>query len=86
MKDGDTLPNQVAGVRWTRLVLDDFTSPGTGHALGVIHQVVCADIDGDGVDEFLVAMMAPSLLPGKGQVYGAINVCPFISIFALPIH
>ncbi|PBK97965.1 hypothetical protein ARMGADRAFT_1076420 [Armillaria gallica] len=56
VKDEDTLPNQVAGVRWTRHVLDDFTSPGTGHAPGVIHQAVCADIDGDGVDEFLVVM------------------------------
>ncbi|KAK0487208.1 hypothetical protein IW261DRAFT_1652792 [Armillaria novae-zelandiae] len=57
VKDEDALPNQFAGVRWTRHILDEFTSPSTGHAPGVIHQVVCADIDGDGVDEFLVAMM-----------------------------
>ncbi|KAK0222088.1 hypothetical protein IW262DRAFT_1460408 [Armillaria fumosa] len=57
VKDEDALPNQVAGVRWTRHILEEFTSPSTGHAPGVIHQLVCADIDGDGVDEFLVAMM-----------------------------
>lgn len=57
LKDQDALPNQFTGVRWTRHILDEFTSGSTGHASGVIHQVVCADIDGDGVDEFLVAMM-----------------------------
>ncbi|KAK0244475.1 hypothetical protein EDD85DRAFT_945819 [Armillaria nabsnona] len=69
VKDKDTLPNQVAGVRWTRHVLDDFTSPGTGHAPGVIHQVVCADIDSDGVDEFLVAMMGSFM--GKNRCMDA---------------
>ncbi|KAK0503732.1 hypothetical protein EDD18DRAFT_1456907 [Armillaria luteobubalina] len=49
VKDEDALPNQFTGVRWTRHILDEFTSGGTSHASGVIHQVVCADIDGDGV-------------------------------------
>lgn len=36
--------------------MDDFGHINERHT-GSIHQVVCADIDGDGVDEFLVAMM-----------------------------
>ncbi|PBK97961.1 hypothetical protein ARMGADRAFT_1076416 [Armillaria gallica] len=41
---------------------------------GVIHQVVCADIDGDGVDEFLVAMMGSKPPHGKEQDAPAVDL------------
>ncbi|KAK0184370.1 hypothetical protein F5146DRAFT_1075387 [Armillaria mellea] len=56
VKDDSAPPNQPVDVQWTRYVLDDYTIPSNGLS-GSIHQVVCVDIDGDGVDEFLVAMM-----------------------------
>ncbi|PBK94251.1 hypothetical protein ARMGADRAFT_1078954 [Armillaria gallica] len=56
VKDENAPPNQPADVQWTRHVLDNYTIPSNGLS-GSIHQVVCVDIDGDGVDEFLVAMM-----------------------------
>jgi hypothetical protein len=46
----------MPGVKWTRTVLDDF-GPLNDHHTGSIHHVVCADIDGDGKDELLVALM-----------------------------
>ncbi|TFK62264.1 hypothetical protein BDN72DRAFT_890043 [Pluteus cervinus] len=48
--------NTLNGVDWIRVVLDDF-GPLNSENTGSIHQVVCADIDGDGVDEILVALM-----------------------------
>lgn len=42
-------------VKWTRTVLDRF-GPLSQSTSSSICQVVCADIDGDGNDEFLVAM------------------------------
>jgi hypothetical protein len=54
------LPIQTAllkpGLHWTRTVLDDFGPLNDAH-IGSVHQVVCADIDGDGKDELLVALM-----------------------------
>jgi hypothetical protein len=44
------------GVKWTRTVLDDF-GPLNDHHTGSIHQVICADIDGDGEDELLAPLM-----------------------------
>lgn len=56
IKDKDAPKNQLKDVKWTRHVLDDFGSLNKGH-VGSIHHIVCADIDGDGVEETLVAMM-----------------------------
>ena len=44
------------GLQWTRTVLDDFGPLNDAH-LGSAHHVVCVDIDGDGKDELLVALM-----------------------------
>ncbi|KAF9265019.1 complex of bifunctional Aldos-2-Ulose dehydratase with the reaction intermediate Ascopyrone M [Marasmius fiardii PR-910] len=49
-------PHGIINSKWTRHVLDDFGPLNDKHT-GSIHQVVCADIDGDGNDEFLTAMM-----------------------------
>ncbi|KAG7098218.1 Aldos-2-ulose dehydratase [Marasmius oreades] len=49
-------PHGIINSQWTRHVLDDFGPLNDKHT-GSIHQVVCADIDGDGNDEFLTAMM-----------------------------
>ncbi|CAL1708583.1 unnamed protein product [Somion occarium] len=46
----------IVGIEWTRHVLEDF-GPLNDKFTGSIHEVVCADVDGDGVDELLVAMM-----------------------------
>jgi hypothetical protein len=43
-------------VKWERHVLEDF-GPLNSEFTGSIHYVTCVDIDGDGVDELLVAMM-----------------------------
>ncbi|KAK7676342.1 hypothetical protein QCA50_020683 [Cerrena zonata] len=46
----------IIDLEWKRHVLHDFGPLNDGFT-GSIHQVVCADIDGDGTDELLVAMM-----------------------------
>ncbi len=52
--------------QWTRHVLDVFGDPNTkGEGPG--HQVICADFDGDGDDELLVALRGPA--PWKGVFY-----------------
>ncbi|KAK0479009.1 hypothetical protein EDD18DRAFT_1468854 [Armillaria luteobubalina] len=56
VKNENAAPNEPADVQWTRHILDEYTIPNNGF-FGPIHQVVCVDVDGDGVDEFLVAMM-----------------------------
>ncbi|SJL07214.1 related to Aldos-2-ulose dehydratase [Armillaria ostoyae] len=56
VKDENAPSNQPVDAHWTRHVLDNYSLPSSGFS-GTIHQVVCADIDGDGVDEVLVAMM-----------------------------
>ncbi|KIP03113.1 hypothetical protein PHLGIDRAFT_255565 [Phlebiopsis gigantea 11061_1 CR5-6] len=53
----------IVGQDWTRKVLDDF-SPTSGS----VCQVVCADIDDDGVDEILVAVIGSD--PSDTQASG----------------
>ena len=53
-------------VRWNRHVLDVYGDPNElGEGPG--HFVVCADFDGDGDDEFLVALRGP--MPWQGVFY-----------------
>lgn len=56
IKPASSPKNTLSGIDWTRVVLEDFGPLSSGHT-GSIHQVVCADIDGDGVEEILVALM-----------------------------
>ncbi|XOF33077.1 MAG: FG-GAP repeat domain-containing protein [Candidatus Electrothrix sp. YB6] len=59
-------------VRWKRFVLDTFKDPDD-HGEGPGHHVVCADFDGDGDDEFLVALRGPK--PWQGvYCYKAIDL------------
>ncbi|MCY9783914.1 VCBS repeat-containing protein [Nocardiopsis sp. EMB25] len=54
------------GERWERTVLDVFGDPNElGEGPG--HDLVCADFDGDGEDEFLVALRGPE--PWQGVHY-----------------
>ena len=51
---------------WTRVLLDVYGDPNdSGEGPG--HQIVCADFDGDGEDEFLVALRGP--WPWQGVMY-----------------
>lgn len=54
-----------AGV-WQRTILDVFGDPNE-NGEGPGHQIVCADFDGDGDDEFLVALRGP--WPWQGVIY-----------------
>ncbi|THH03890.1 hypothetical protein EW145_g5922 [Phellinidium pouzarii] len=56
VKDKNAPASILAGIKWTRYVLEDF-GPLNEKFTGSIHYVVCADIDGDGIDEILVALM-----------------------------
>ena len=56
VKDKDAPCNQLQDVKWTRHVLEDFGPLNEAHT-GSIHYVTCADIDNDGVEETLVALM-----------------------------
>ncbi|KAJ3876870.1 hypothetical protein F5051DRAFT_453502 [Lentinula edodes] len=56
VKEKNAPPGEIANAKWTRHVLHDFGSLNPRHE-GSIHHVICADIDGDGVDELLVACM-----------------------------
>lgn len=51
---------------WKRTVIDVFGEPNEAGE-GPLHHVVCADFDGDGDDEFLVAMRGPE--PHQGVMY-----------------
>ena len=63
VKDADAA---LTTVRWNRHVLDVFGDPNEkGEGAG--HFVVCADFDGDGDDEFLVALRGPP--PWQGVFY-----------------
>jgi hypothetical protein len=56
----------LTGVTWKRTILDVFGDPNqTGEGAG--HHVVAADFDGDGDDEFLVALRGP--MPWQGVFY-----------------
>ncbi len=56
--------NPIGSARWTRRVLDTFgtTQPKTDEGPG--HHVLTGDFDGDGSDEFLVALRGP--MPTQG--------------------
>lgn len=54
------------GGRWQRSLLDVYGDPNE-NGEGPGHQVVCADFDGDGEDEFLVALRGP--WPWQGVMY-----------------
>lgn len=54
IKPASSPKNTLSGIDWKRVVLDDFGSLNSEHT-GSIHQVTCGDIDGDGIDETLVA-------------------------------
>ncbi|MCP9814953.1 FG-GAP repeat domain-containing protein [Synechococcus lacustris] len=58
------VPPQVA--TWKRIILDVFGDPNE-LGEGPCHHVVCADFDGDGDDEFLVALRGP--YPWQGVFY-----------------
>jgi len=51
---------------WKRTVIDVFGEPNEAGE-GPLHHVVCADFDGDGDDEFLVALRGPE--PNQGVMY-----------------
>jgi hypothetical protein len=55
-----------AAGQWTRHVLDVFGDPNE-RGEGAAHHVVAADFDGDGDDEFLVALRGP--MPWQGVFY-----------------
>lgn len=52
--------------KWNRVILDVYGDPNK-NGEGPGHQVVCADFDGDGDDEFLVALRGP--WPWQGVFY-----------------
>lgn len=56
----------LSEARWKRTVLDVYADPNeAGEGPG--HHAVCADFDGDGDDEFLVALRGP--MPWQGVFY-----------------
>lgn len=56
----------ITGVQWNRTVLDVFGDPNeAGEGPG--HHVMTADFDGDGDDEFIVALRGP--MPWQGVFY-----------------
>jgi hypothetical protein len=56
----------AAGGSWQRTLLDVYGDPNE-NGEGPGHQIVCADFDGDGDDEFLVALRGP--WPWQGVMY-----------------
>jgi hypothetical protein len=58
--------SSMTEVTWKRTVLDVYGDPNE-RGEGPGHHVVCADFDGDGDDEFLVAMRGPE--PWQGVFY-----------------
>lgn len=63
LKDTDGPAGEVS---WRRRLLDVYGDPNE-NGEGAGHQVVCADFDGDGDDEFLVALRGP--WPWQGVMY-----------------
>ncbi|WP_204723361.1 FG-GAP repeat domain-containing protein [Fastidiosibacter lacustris] len=55
-----------ADAEWSRVILDVFGDPNE-NGEGPGHQVLCADFDGDGDDEFLVGLRGP--WPWQGVFY-----------------
>lgn len=64
VKDKLGTPAELA--TWKRFILDVFGDPNE-NGEGPGHQVLCADFDGDGDDEFLVALRGP--WPWQGVFY-----------------
>jgi hypothetical protein len=64
LKNDRTAP--AAETEWTRVLLDVYGDPNE-NGEGPGHQIVCADFDGDGEDEFLVALRGP--WPWQGVMY-----------------
>lgn len=65
-KDMQSQPDPGWDWKWQRVVLDVFDNPNAlGEGPG--HFVICADFDGDGDDEFLVALRGP--MPWQGVFY-----------------
>jgi hypothetical protein len=56
----------VTGRSWTRTVVETYGEPNEAGE-GPAHHVVAADFDGDGDDEFLVALRGPE--PHQGVIY-----------------
>ncbi|MPZ22497.1 MAG: VCBS repeat-containing protein [Dehalococcoidia bacterium] len=57
---------QLSGTQWKRTILDVYADPNeSGEGPG--HHVMCGDFDGDGDDEFLVALRGP--MPWQGVFY-----------------
>jgi hypothetical protein len=56
--------HSLTGVKWKEYVLDEFGPPNPTSGEGPCHFVVAADFDGDGDEEFLVALRGP--LPYQG--------------------
>jgi hypothetical protein len=63
LKETDGAADQVS---WRRVLLDVYGDPNE-NGEGPGHQVVCRDFDGDGDDEFLVALRGP--WPWQGVMY-----------------
>lgn len=62
-KENNAAPSEAS---WKRVILDVFGDPNE-NGEGPGHQVVCADFDGDGDDEFLVGLRGP--WPWQGVFY-----------------
>jgi hypothetical protein len=65
-KDTKSQPDPGWDWKWQRLVLDVYDNPNV-NGEGPGHFVICADFDGDGDDEFLVALRGP--MPWQGVFY-----------------
>ncbi|MFD5883750.1 MULTISPECIES: FG-GAP repeat domain-containing protein [Streptomyces] len=61
-----TKAGEGQGQGWNRVLLDVYGDPNE-NGEGPGHQIVCADFDGDGDDEFLVALRGP--WPWQGVMY-----------------
>jgi len=65
VKDDPAAP--AAGTTWKRFLLDVYGDPNE-NGEGPGHQIVCADFDNDGEDEFLVATLIEDMLVAAGCV------------------
>lgn len=72
-KEGTAVANEgPEEAKWQRIVLDIYGDPNE-NGEGPGHQVICADFDGDGDDEFLVGLRGP--WPWQGVfLYKAIDI------------
>ncbi|MCT7953153.1 hypothetical protein NG798_25470 [Ancylothrix sp. C2] len=63
-EEGKSNPTEAS---WHRRVLDVYGKPNAEHGEGTGHHIYAADFDGDGNDEFLVALRGPK--PYRGVFY-----------------